>query len=77
MMVDPRVNDPKVAINVQIPAFRPKEVVVEQQARSLVILIQILDPLSLLENAGLNTIPLSRESPHPISNSGRIPHHPR
>ena len=34
--------------------------VVEQQACSLVILVQILDPLPLLEHAGLDAIPLSR-----------------
>ena len=34
--------------------------VVEQQARSLVILVQVLDPFSLLEYAGLDPIPLSR-----------------
>ena len=60
MTIDPRVDDPKVAINVQIPVFRTKEMVVEQQARSLVILVQVLDPLPLLEHAGPNTIPLSR-----------------
>ena len=34
--------------------------VIEQKARPLVILVQVLDPLPLLENAGLNAIPLSR-----------------
>ena len=34
--------------------------VVKQETRSLVILVQVLDPLPLLEYTGLNTIPLSR-----------------
>ena len=37
-----------------------KQVVVEQKTRSLVILVQILDPLPLLEHLGFDTIPLSR-----------------
>ena len=34
--------------------------VVEQETRSLVILVQILDPFTLLEHTGLDPIPLSR-----------------
>ena len=63
------------------------------------ILVQVLDPFSLLEHAGFDTIPLSgvvnsevnlrectetypsrllvQESPHPIGNSGGVPHGPR
>ena len=34
--------------------------IVEQETRSLVILVQILDPLLLLEYAGFDTIPLNK-----------------
>ena len=63
--IDPRVDDPEMAINVQVPTFRAKKMVVEQKSCSLVILIQILDPLPLLEHLGFNPIPLSR-----VVNSG-------
>ena len=60
MTINAGVDDSKVAINVQISTFQTKEVVVEQEARSLVILVQVLDPLPLLEHAGFDAIPLSR-----------------
>ena len=34
--------------------------VVEQETRPLMILVQVLDPLPLLEHTGFDTIPLSR-----------------
>ena len=58
--IDPRVDDPEMAINVQVPTLRAKKVVVQQKSSSLVILIQILDPLPLLEHTGFDPIPLSR-----------------
>ena len=42
-----------------------KKVVIEQKTRSLMVLIQVLDPLPLLEHAGFDAIPLSR-----VVNSG-------
>ena len=37
-----------------------EEMVVQEKSSSLVILIQVLDPLPLLEHTGFDTIPLSR-----------------
>ena len=54
------VDDPEMAVHVQVPTFRTKEVVVEKKTRPLVVLIQVLDPFPLLEHAGFNLIPLSR-----------------
>ena len=58
--IDARVDDSKMAINVQVPTFHSKQVVVQEKMSPLVILIQVLDPLPLLEHAGFDPIPLSR-----------------
>ena len=58
--IDPQVDDPKMPVHIQVPTLRTKEMVVQQESSPLVILVQILDPLPLLEHAGFNAIPLSR-----------------
>ena len=42
--IDVGVDDPNVTIHIQVLMFQVKKVVVEQKTRSLVILVQILDP---------------------------------
>ena len=49
-----------MAVHVQILTFQTKKVVVDQKARSLMVLIQVLDPFPLLEHARFDLIPLSR-----------------
>ena len=58
--IDTQVDDPNVTIHVQVPTLRMKQMFVEQETRSLMMLVQVLDPLPLLEHLGFNTIPLSR-----------------
>ena len=60
MPIDPQIDNSKVAVHIQIPTFRTKQMVVEQQARPLVILVQVLDPFPLLEHLRFNPIPLAR-----------------
>ena len=49
-----------MAVHVQVATLHSKQAVIEQKTSSLVILVQILDPLPLLEHLGFDTIPLSR-----------------
>ena len=49
-----------MTVNIQVPMFHTKKAVVQEKTRSLVILVQILDPFSLSEHLGFDPIPLSR-----------------
>ena len=58
--INPRVEDPNVPVSIKLLTVELEQQVVQEKTHSLMIVVQVLNLFSLLENGGFNAIPLSR-----------------